>query len=85
MHIFYYDYKIFKNKSLERGYGKDVIEVIAGKVEYRVDKAGIIAVSIGKISFTCDISKIAVIFNLIFSSTRFLIVFLLRIHFLYNL
>ena len=30
----YYDYKIFKNKSLERGYGKDVIEVIAGKVRY---------------------------------------------------
>ena len=30
----YYDYKIFKNKSLERGYGKEVIEVIAGKVRY---------------------------------------------------
>jgi len=30
----YYDYKIFKNQSLERGYGKDVIEIIAGKVRY---------------------------------------------------
>ncbi len=30
----YYDYKIFKNKSLERGYGKNVIEIIAGKVRY---------------------------------------------------
>ena len=30
---------------------KAVEEVIAGKVEYRVDKAGIIAVSIGKLSF----------------------------------
>ena len=30
---------------------KAVQEVIAGKVEYRVDKAGIIAVSIGKLSF----------------------------------
>ena len=30
----YYDYKIFKNKSLERGYGKEVIEIIAGKVRY---------------------------------------------------
>ena len=30
---------------------KAVEEVIAGKVEYRVDKAGIIAVSVGKISF----------------------------------
>ena len=33
---------------------KAVEEVIAGKVEYRVDKAGIIAVSIGKISFDKD-------------------------------
>ena len=30
----YYDYKIFKNKSLERGYGKEIIEIIAGKVRY---------------------------------------------------
>ena len=30
---------------------KAVKEIIAGKVEYRVDKAGIIAVSVGKISF----------------------------------
>ena len=30
----YYDYKIFKNKSLERGYGKEVIEIIAGIVRY---------------------------------------------------
>ena len=30
----YYDYKIFKHKSIERGYGKDVIEIIAGKVRY---------------------------------------------------
>ena len=30
---------------------KAVEEVIAGKVEYRVDKAGVIAVSIGKVSF----------------------------------
>jgi large subunit ribosomal protein L1 len=30
---------------------KAVNEVIAGKVEYRVDKAGVIAVSVGRISF----------------------------------
>ena len=30
----YYDYKIFKNKSLERGYGKEIIEIIAGKDRY---------------------------------------------------
>ena len=30
----YNDYKIFKNKSLERGYGKEIIEIIAGKVRY---------------------------------------------------
>ena len=30
----YYDYKIFKHSSIERGYGKDVIEIIAGKVRY---------------------------------------------------
>ena len=30
---------------------KAVKEVIAGKVEYRVDKAGIIAVGVGKMSF----------------------------------
>jgi len=33
---------------------KAVEEIIAGKVEYRVDKAGIIAVSVGKISFDKD-------------------------------
>jgi len=33
---------------------KAVKEVIAGKVEYRVDKAGIIAVGVGKISFEKD-------------------------------
>ena len=33
---------------------KAVEEVIAGKVEYRVDKAGIIAVSVGKMSFDKD-------------------------------
>ena len=30
---------------------KAVNEVIAGKVEYRVDKAGVIAVSVGRVSF----------------------------------
>ena len=33
---------------------KAVEEIIAGKVEYRVDKAGIIAVSVGRISFDKD-------------------------------
>ena len=30
----YYDYKIFGNDSLGRGHGKEVIEIIAGKVRY---------------------------------------------------
>ena len=33
---------------------KAVTEIIAGKVEYRVDKAGIISVSVGRVSFDKD-------------------------------
>ena len=33
---------------------KAVTEIIAGKVEYRVDKAGIISVSVGRVSFATD-------------------------------
>ena len=33
---------------------KAVSEIIAGKVEYRVDKSGIISVSVGRISFEKD-------------------------------
>ena len=39
---------------------KAVEEIIAGKVEYRVDKAGIIAVSVGRVSF----DKIKIIENI---------------------
>jgi len=34
--------------------GKAVIEVKAGKIDFKVDKAGIIHASIGKVSFTAD-------------------------------
>ena len=30
----YYDYKIYKHKSIDRGYGREIIEIIAGKVRY---------------------------------------------------